>query len=54
MSSRSFDAAEHILSMIQDVWHAQPDTVVRLFQTLARTGPELAEVIKQVLESEGI
>lgn len=47
-----FDAAEHIHHMIRDVWHDQPDTVVRLFQTLAQADPDLALVIKSVLDAE--
>lgn len=52
MSSMSFDAAEHILSMIQYVWQGQPTTVVRLFQTMARNDPELAKAIQRVLDAE--
>ncbi len=52
MSKRDFDAAEHILSMIQYVWQVQPDTVMRLFQTLAQTDPDLARAIQRILNSE--
>ena len=52
MSKRDFDAAEHIHAMIQDVWQGQPDTVMRLFQTLAHTDPELAKAIQHVLDAE--
>lgn len=48
----TFDAAGHIRLMILDVWHGQPATVVRMFQTIASQDPELAKAIRRVLDAE--